>query len=167
MFTQPLSFDDANEKCSSLKPDGAAYATLITAWDEYETLFMESFLRDDQLTNRSPSDLLDGYWIGVKNRIDRYGNKGWGFVDNWPMTNTRWGGLENALNDQGDCGFMTSNGFWDNTDCNQQKPFVCKAEFYEALPSYDEIDEKLGKVLPCTDGWILHGHHCLKVRAPQ
>ena len=51
---------------------------------------METFLRDDQLPNRSPSDLPDGYWIGVKNEARRgKKTKHWGFVDNWPMSYTR------------------------------------------------------------------------------
>ena len=134
---------------------------MLTAWDEYEILFMETFLRDDQLPNRSPSDLPDGYWIGVKNEARRgKKNKHWGFVDNWPLSNTRWAF---DTNKPGDCAFMTPEGRWDNTDCMTAKPFVCKAEFYDWMPDYAEIDAKLGAVLPCEDGWTLHGHHCVKV----
>ena len=156
-----MSFDLANQQCGNDKPSGANYATLITAWDEYEILFMESFLRDDQLPNRSPSDLPDGYWIGVKNEVKR-GDKRWSFVDNWPMTYTKWAGSD-TLSKAGDCGYMAQTGKWDNTNCDSLKPFVCKAEFYDWMPNYEEIDAKLGPILPCEDGWTLHGHHCVKV----
>ena len=58
---------------------------------------------------------------------------------------------------------MTPEGRWDNVDCQSGKPFVCKAEFYDWMPDYAEVDSKLGPVLPCEDGWTLHGHHCVKV----
>ena len=31
------------------------------------------------------------------------------------------------------------------------------------MPSYEDIDKKLGPLLPCESGWELHGHHCVKV----
>ena len=31
------------------------------------------------------------------------------------------------------------------------------------MPDYEEIDAKLGNILPCEDGWVLHGHHCVRV----
>ena len=67
---------------------------------------------------------------------------------------------------------------WGSDMCSSQKPFVCKSEFYDFVPDYryigvfgpdlkllflSEIDKKLGPVLPCDDGWELHGHHCVKV----
>ena len=113
-----MDFDSANDQCSKDKPSGANYATLITAWDEYETLFMSTFLRDDQLPNRSPSDLPDGYWIGVKNMENRHGGKSFQFVDGWPMTYTKYSGNGDA---PGDCIFMRPDGKWDNTMCNIAK----------------------------------------------
>ena len=67
------------------------------------------------MPNRSPSDLPDGYWIGVKNEARRgKKNKHWGFVDNWPLSYTRW---TFDINKPGDCAFMTPEGRWDNIDC--------------------------------------------------
>ena len=118
LYNQPMDFDSANDQCSKDKPSGANYATLITGWDEYEILFMSTFLRDDQLPNRSPSDLPDGYWIGVKNMENRYGSKSFQFVDGWPMTYTKYAGNGDAA---GDCIFMRPDGKWDNTYCNSAK----------------------------------------------
>ena len=28
---------------------------------------------------------------------------------------------------------------------------------------FSDIDDRIGPVLPCDDGWVLHGHHCVKV----
>ena len=126
-----MDFDSANDQCSKDKPSGANYATLITAWDEYETLFMSTFLRDDQLPNRSPSDLPDGYWIGVKNMENRYGGKSFQFVDGWPMTYTKYEGNGDA---PGDCIFMRPDGKWDNTMCNSAK--VCSILFCSPAPPH-------------------------------
>ena len=111
------------------KPRDAVAGNLITPWDEYEILFMESFLRDDQLANFDPANgLSDGFWIGVKYWEWRKGQgKRWGSVDNWPLTYTRWN--EQAPMDNGDCAFMAPAGGWMNEDCNLAKPFVCKVIF--------------------------------------
>ena len=131
LYNQPMDFDSANDQCSKDKPSGANYATLITAWDEYETMFMSTFLRDDQLPNRSPSDLPDGYWIGVKNMENRYGGKSYQFVDGWPMTYTKYAGKGDA---PGDCIFMRPDGKWDNTMCNSAK--VCSILFCSPAPAH-------------------------------
>ena len=137
---------------------------MLTGWDEYEVLFMESFLRDEQIPNFDPSmGLPDGYWIGLQKKEWRKG-KGpyWGWVDQWPLSYTRWGVMM-PTDMKGDCAFMHTNGGWANEDCGMTKPFVCKAEFYDWTPDYTDIDNKLGPVLPCELGWVLHGHHCVKV----
>ena len=101
--------------------------------------------------------LPNGFWIGLQKAEWRKGwQKSWGWVDNWPLSYTRWAAMM-PTDQRGDCGFMTYKGGWANEECGMTKPFVCKAEFYDWVPDYKDIDNKLGPVLPCEVGWVLHG----------
>ena len=115
--------------------NGALVGTLATGWDEYETMFLETFLYDDSLPNGNPDDLPNGYWIGLKNDEYRKGQgKRWGWVDQWPMTYSRWNGLEPT--GTSDCAFVKQEGLWGTETCTSMKPFVCKSEFYDKVPDY-------------------------------
>merc|ERR1712110_1297439 len=118
LYTTAKTFEEANKQCESDKPRDALGSTLLTGWDEYEVLFMESFLRDEQIPNFDPNlGLPDGYWIGLQNKEWRKGSgKRWGWVDRWPLSYTRR--TEQMPSDmRGDCGFMHTNGKWANEDC--------------------------------------------------
>ena len=141
------------------KQSGALYSSLATGWDEYELLFLESFLYDDQLPSGTPDDLPNGYWIGLQDH-HRNGWDTFSWVDRWPMSFTRWADQEPVT---GSCGYVKPGGRWASADCNDQRPFVCKSEFYDVSPDWREIEKKLGPRLPCDDGWVSFGSHCINV----
>lgn len=138
------------------------FSSLATGWDEYELLFLESFLYDDQLPSGTPDDLPNGYWIGLEEH--RYGGwGGFGWTDQWPMTYTRWGDNEPAKSGH-KCGYIRQkDGRWASTDCTEQRPFLCKSEFYDVAIDWQNIEKKLGPRLPCDDGWVSFGSHCINV----
>ena len=96
---------------------GAKVGSLATGWDEYESLFLESFLYDESLPSGTPQDLPNGYWIGLQNAEYRKGKgKRWGWVDRWPLAFSRWSGMEPT--GQGDCAFIKQESMW-GTDRNR------------------------------------------------
>ena len=96
---------------------GAKVGSLATGWDEYESLFLESFLYDESLPSGTPQDLPNGYWIGLQSAEHRKGQgKRWGWVDRWPLAFSRWSG--NEPTGMGDCAFVKQESMW-GTDRNR------------------------------------------------
>lgn len=92
---------------------GAKVGSLVTGWDEYENMFLESFLYDESLPSGTPDDLPNGYWIGLKNDEYRKGKgKRWGWVDRWPLTFSRWSGSEPVGQEW--CLFLTETCFFES-----------------------------------------------------
>ena len=98
-------------------------------------MFLETFLYDDSLPNGNSDDLPNGFWIGLKNDEYRKGlGKQWGWVDHWPLTYSRWNGLEPT--GQNDCAYVRKESLWATEMCTSLKPFVFKSEFYDFVPDY-------------------------------
>lgn len=76
------------------------------------------------------------------------------------MTYTRWADMEPGNQD---CGYVRQNGLWATSDCNEQRPFVCKAEFYDVHIDWRDYEKKLGPQLPCENGWESFGSTCVYV----
>jgi len=57
---------------------------------------------------------------------------------------------------------MNSKGQFESDDCNEYKPYVCKAEFYDFHDDQSTSD-KLGDTVGCEEGWQLMGMHCVAI----
>ena len=78
----------------------------------------------------------------------------WKWIDGWPVTRSNWVGKHPDTN-IGRCAFINKNGNFETSDCNHQRPFVCKAEFYDIeAPSWAEIDAALGQPLTTFFRWV-------------
>lgn len=164
LFTDKKNFDDANQFCKDNGPGGEQLSYLLTLWDEYELEFGRVFLRDDQLPNRRPDDIPEGYWMGLHYGSERGEDyERWKWVDGFPVTRSNWAPAH-PDSPQNKCAFMNTDGQFESAQCSTPRGFVCKAEFYEAYPPTDnDIDAALGLPLPCDDGWNLTGHRCNKI----
>ena len=56
---------------------------------------------------------------------------------------------------------MNKEGQYESTECWNEKPFACKAEFYDFTPEWDI--GPIGEPVGCDEGWMLVGLHCLKL----
>ena len=70
LFLENLTYSAASDFCQNSGVENAR-TNLITLWDEYELELGRVFLRDDQLVNRDPTDIPNGYWIGLEYGSDR------------------------------------------------------------------------------------------------
>ena len=48
---------------------------------------------------------------------------------------------------------MDKNGTYVDAQCNEQKAFVCKADFFDFTPGWDYFLDKVGKKYDCPEGW--------------
>ena len=80
------------------------------------------------------------------------------------MTRSNWaGGHPNPDNPEyGSCGFMNNEAQFESASCSYQRPFVCKAEFYDDLLS-QSVGSTRGEIVGCDYGWTLLGGHCVKL----
>jgi len=122
------TFSDAQDSCQNhLKSiPGAKYSDLLTIWDDYEMAFAQTFLRDDQITNRDPDseEIVGGFWMGLQYR---YGK--WSWVDNWPLLVSNWAPGHpdsDSWNEKRDCGRLNNIGQFYNDNCKEELPFACK-----------------------------------------
>lgn len=159
LFTEEKTFDDASSYCMDQQPEGALVTNLLTLWDDYEMQFGRTFLRDDSLPNRNPNDLPKGLWIGLKYKDGNWPK--WQWIDNWPLTRSNWAAEHPQINKFGPCAFFNNNGQFESTQCYDSRPFVCKAEFYDFTPEWD--NSALGEPTGCDNGWTLVGMHCVRV----
>ena len=164
LFTDKMTYSEASQFCAGNGPDNAVNSDLLTMWDEYELELGKVFLRDDQLPNRDPDDIPDGYWMGLEYGSDRGAEfEQWKWIDGWPVTRSNWVGQHPDIN-IGRCAFINKLGNFETSSCSQPRGFVCKAEFYGLnRPSIELIDSQLGMPLPCEEGWQLLGHHCNRI----
>ncbi|XP_071789141.1 macrophage mannose receptor 1-like [Asterias amurensis] len=108
--TSMMSFDDARQKCKD------AGADLISTYDQYEVAFLAASLYQDGLEPDGEG------WIGLKRNKDT-GVFEW--VDNWPLTFTKWDNDE-PNNNNGDCVAVDRKGKWAVRDCNMKKYSFCE-----------------------------------------
>ena len=161
LFMTPLKFDDANKACLGAIPDGALTGNLLTMWDEYEMLFGRTFLRDDVVPNRDPDEFTKGFWIGLQYAGASW-SRGWRWIDNWPLTRSNWASNHPDRHEYGYCGAVNSKGQFQSDDCNEYKPYVCKAEFYD-FHDDQPLSSKIGDPIECEEGWQLLGQHCIQI----
>ncbi|KAG7499177.1 macrophage mannose receptor 1-like [Solea senegalensis] len=101
-------------------------------------------------------------WIGLRRKDD--GSYSW--TDGWPVFFTHWGpGEPTNIKDEG-CVSMHSTshhfyGTWNDTKCDQAKPYICKITSEHPPPTPGPGD---GKCLPF---WIPYGHYCYLVYNEQ
>ena len=48
---------------------------------------------------------------------------------------------------------MDKNGTFVDTDCNEQKSFVCKADYFDFTPGWENFINAVGKMYDCPEGW--------------
>ena len=79
----PKGFNGARQFCQSQIVENALSIDLFTVWDEYELEFGKSFFRSDSLPTRSPTDMPEGFFIGLEYTS---ADSQWSWVDQWPLT---------------------------------------------------------------------------------
>ncbi|KAK5617685.1 hypothetical protein CRENBAI_001663 [Crenichthys baileyi] len=96
-------------------------------------------------------------WIGLRRKED--GSYTW--TDNWPVFFTEWGpGEPSNINDEGCVSMHASiwfHGTWNDTKCDQAKPYICKISSVKPPPTPSPGDGK------CLSFWVPYGRYCYLV----
>lgn len=86
----------------------------------------------------------------------------WRWIDQWPLLTSNWAGNQPNIT-TGLCVAINQEGQFYSVPCSEQRPFACKAEFYDYVPDWDSTVDALGPTLMCDQGWTSIGLHCIKV----
>uniref|UniRef100_A0A8C4RTX3 Macrophage mannose receptor 1-like n=2 Tax=Erpetoichthys calabaricus TaxID=27687 RepID=A0A8C4RTX3_ERPCA len=107
-----LSWLDAQRYCR------ANYTDLMTVENQTE----------NQKLQKPPQD--QGYWIGLSHENDN-----WQWSNKSPLTYTNW-------RREFSCAVLQSDGSWNDSDCSEEKPFMCYNEM-EYIRTYIWINERM------------------------
>ncbi|MEQ2170772.1 hypothetical protein GOODEAATRI_003801 [Goodea atripinnis] len=83
------------------------------------------------------------------------------WTDNWPVFFTAWGpGEPSNIKDEGCVSMHASiwfHGTWNDTKCDQAKPYICKISSVKPPPTPSPGDGK------CLSFWVPYGRYCYLV----
>ncbi|XP_051907364.1 macrophage mannose receptor 1 [Hippocampus zosterae] len=145
LVEEPATWDAAQKACEQ---QGANLASIDMSYDQ-------AFVAGVVLQGKADA------WIGLKLKDD--GSFAW--TDGWPVFFTQWGpGEPDNLKDEGCVSMRGSplfHGTWNDTRCDQAKPYICKisSERPPVTPAPGD-----GKCLPF---WIPYGRYCYWVYNEQ
>ncbi|XP_061589669.1 macrophage mannose receptor 1 [Cololabis saira] len=141
LVEQPATWDVAQGAC---KAEGGNLASIDMSYDQ-------AFIAGVVLQGKADA------WIGLRRKED--GSYMWS--DGWPVFFTHWGpGEPSNIKDEGCVSMHASiffHGTWNDTKCDQAKPYICKITSEHPPPTPSPGD---GKCLPF---WVPYGHHCYYV----
>ena len=162
-YANILNYESARKTCQDdIKAGmkGAKKGDLTTILDDWEYAFTRTFFRDDQVAQQDPRNVMNGgIWIGLKlnERTDKDGMKynNWGWVDGWPLEVSKWATTRPANVDvtPDKCAYLQQDGTYMDTNCAQTFSFICKAEYWDWTPSWENFINAAGQQYDCPDGW--------------
>ncbi|XP_033951501.2 uncharacterized protein [Pseudochaenichthys georgianus] len=145
LVEEPATWDAAQAACQD---EGGNLASIDMSYDQ-------AFVAGAVLQGRADA------WIGLRRKDD--GSYMW--TDDWPVFFTQWGpGEPSNIKDEGCVSMHASRAFhgtWNDTKCDQAKPYVCKISPEKPPPTPAPGD---GKCLPY---WIPYGRYCYFVYNQQ
>ncbi|KAM4528248.1 uncharacterized protein PAE49_000185 [Odontesthes bonariensis] len=138
LVEEPATWDAALAAC---KEQGGDLASIDMSYDQ-------AFVAGVVLQGKADA------WIGLRRKED--GSYMW--TDGWPVFFTQWGpGEPSNIKDEGCVSMHASiwfHGTWNDTTCDQAKPYICKISSEKPPPTHSPGD---GKCLPF---WAPYGRHC-------
>ncbi|KAJ8036335.1 Macrophage mannose receptor 1 [Holothuria leucospilota] len=140
-----LGWNDANAWCMQ----NGGYLTSIHSDDEQDKVFYYA----------STYTYTD-HWIGIR-EYDIEGTYVW--ADKTPLDYQHWReGEPNDANGEEQCGEMrTTDGFWNDLNCGDYQPFICKRVYHETIPkTHAPTEPPTGY---CPSGWDQYGYRCYKI----
>ncbi|KAK5879066.1 hypothetical protein CesoFtcFv8_024411 [Champsocephalus esox] len=145
LVEEPATWDAAQAACQDERGN---LASIDMSYDQ-------AFVAGAVLQGRADA------WIGLRRKDD--GSYMW--TDDWPVFFTQWGpGEPSNIKDEGCVSMHASRAFhgtWNDTKCDQAKPYVCKISPEKPPPTPAPGD---GKCLPY---WIPYGRYCYFVYNQQ
>ncbi|XP_056147018.1 macrophage mannose receptor 1 [Lampris incognitus] len=139
LMEEPITWDAAQRACEQ---QGGNLASIDLSYDQ-------AFIAGVVLQGKADA------WIGLR-REDDTGSYKW--TDNWPVFYTHWGPGEPSNNKGEGCVSMHADlyfhGTWNDTKCDQAKPYICKISSAKPPPTLSPGD---GKCLPY---WKPYGRYC-------
>ncbi|XP_023264465.1 macrophage mannose receptor 1-like [Seriola lalandi dorsalis] len=145
LVEEPATWDTAQTACSQ---QGGNLASIDMSYDQ-------AFVAGVVLQGKADA------WIGLKRKDD--GSYMW--TDGWPIFFTQWGpGEPSNIKDEGCVSMHASrvfHGTWNDTKCDQAKPYICKISSEKPPPTPAPGD---GKCLPF---WVPYGRYCYYVYNEQ
>nr|XP_040053507.1 macrophage mannose receptor 1 [Gasterosteus aculeatus aculeatus] len=147
------------KNCYKLVEEPAAWGAAQTACEQQggnlasvDMSYDQAFIAGAVLQGKADA------WIGLR-RKDEDGSYSW--TDGWPVFFTQWGpGEPSNVKDEGCVSMHASRAFhgtWNDTRCDQAKPYVCKISSEKPPPTPAPGD---GKCLPF---WVPYGRYCYAV----
>ncbi|RVE65935.1 hypothetical protein OJAV_G00121150 [Oryzias javanicus] len=138
LVEEPAIWSDAQDAC---KKQGGNLASIDMSYDQ-------AFVAGVVLQGKADA------WIGLRRMVD--GSYSWS--DGWPVFFTQWGPGEPTNHRQEGCVSMHASkwfhGTWNDTKCDQAKPYICKISSEKPPPTPSPGD---GKCLPF---WVPYGSYC-------
>ncbi|XP_047200502.1 macrophage mannose receptor 1 [Hippoglossus stenolepis] len=145
LVEEPATWDAAQKAC---KQQGGNLASIDMSYDQ-------AFVAGVVLQGRADA------WIGLR----RQDESSYSWTDGWPVFFTQWGpGEPSNIKDEGCVSMHASrvfHGTWNDTKCDQAKPYICKISSETPPPTPAPGD---GKCLPF---WIPYGRYCYFVYNQQ
>ncbi|XP_073463770.1 C-type mannose receptor 2 [Aquarana catesbeiana] len=108
--------------------------------------------------------LLTGYsstlWIGLN---DLNVNGGWQWSDGSPLKYLNWENDQPSNSEEENCAVIRTEtlGAWQNRNCYNALPYVCKKSSKRSLPSVEPIEPDV--VVQCDPGWQSYGTNCYRL----
>ncbi|XP_063816089.1 C-type mannose receptor 2 [Pseudophryne corroboree] len=110
--------------------------------------------------------LLTGYsstlWIGLN---DLNVNGGWQWSDGAPLKYLNWETDQPSNSEEENCAVIRteSSGAWQNRNCYNALPYVCKKSSKRSLPPVEPIEPDV--VVKCDPGWQSYGTNCYRLNS--
>ncbi|KAM4622511.1 C-type mannose receptor 2 [Discoglossus pictus] len=110
--------------------------------------------------------LLTGYtstlWMGL-NDLDT--NGGWQWSDGSPLKYLNWENDQPNNSNEENCAVIRteSSGAWQNRDCGNALPYVCKKNSATRSPPYVDSDVSI----ECDPGWQSFGKYCYRLNSEK
>ncbi|KAM7392700.1 hypothetical protein PAMA_007697 [Pampus argenteus] len=141
LVEEPATWDAAQTACQQ---EGGNLASIDMSYDQ-------AFVAGVVIQGKADA------WIGLRRKDD--GSYTW--TDGWPVFFTQWGpGEPSNIKDEGCVSMHASRAFhgtWNDTKCDQAKPYICKISS-EKPPSTPAPGD--GK---CLQFWMPYGQYCYYV----
>ncbi|KAM5136029.1 C-type mannose receptor 2 [Mantella aurantiaca] len=108
--------------------------------------------------------LLTGYsstlWIGLN---DLNVNGGWQWSDGSPLKYLNWENEQPGNSEEENCAVIRTEslGAWQNRNCYNALPYVCKKSSKRSLPPVEPIEPDV--VVQCDPGWQSYGTNCYRL----
>ncbi|MEQ2275125.1 hypothetical protein XENORESO_021066 [Xenotaenia resolanae] len=141
LVEDPATWDAAQAACEK---QGGNLASIDMSYDQ-------AFVAGVVLQGKADA------WIGLRRKEE--GSYMW--TDNWPVFFTAWGpGEPSNIKDEGCVSMHASiwfHGTWNDTKCDQAKPYICKISSVKPPPTPSPGDGK------CLSFWVPYGRYCYLV----